>query len=270
MTDMVRAHAREQFKALIDAHGDELPLAEAAAWMDAEERALESIDPIMSVLDELAEDIRIPTDAGPIENVARLNHALFHTGGFLGEDEVYDAPENSLLGSVLERRKGLPILLSLVYIEVGRRLGVPLQGIGFPTHFLVSPVGAVPRFFVDPFHEGRVLRTDQLEQWFERILSKTDGRVPPISWWLRPVNGRQFLVRMNNNLKVSYMRRGDLEGALRTVERLLLLTPDVVENRRDRGLLRLELGLEEEGAADVDAYLAARHQIVQHAAQMDD
>ena len=81
-----------------------------------------------------------------------------------------------------------------------------------------------------------------------------------MSWWLKPVTNRQLMVRINNNLKASFMRQDNLMGALRCVERLLVLTPDALDLRRDRGLLRLELGLEEEGAKDLDAYLAARHE----------
>jgi regulator of sirC expression with transglutaminase-like and TPR domain len=254
-----RWHARAEFVALISAHDEDVPLDQAAGWMCAEERGLDTIAPMMAALDTLASGVFIPTDSTTIEAVARLNHHLFTELGFSGDPTHFDAPDNSLLDSVLQSRKGLPILLSLVMLEVGRRAGLNLHGIGFPTHFLVSPAEATPRFFVDPFNDGRVLRTDQLETWFGRISSRANHRMPPFSWWLKPTSCRQILMRMNNNLKGSYLRRNDLNGALRCVERLLILTPDAIEARRDRGLLRFELGQEEEGAKDLDAYLAARH-----------
>ena len=164
-----------------------------------------------------------------------------------------------MLDAVIEHRKGLPILLSAVMMIAAERIGLKLHGIGFPTHFLVGPAEALPRFFIDPFNGGRILRTEQLERWFQRISDRTGDRMPPLSWWLKPTSSRQMLSRMNNNLKNSYLRRNDLNGALRCVERLLILTPEAIEARRDRGLLRFELGQEEEGAKDLDAYLEARH-----------
>jgi len=254
-----RTAARAEFVSLLSTHGDDLPLDQAAAWMCAEERGSTCITEMMEHLDTLAQGIFIPTEATPVEAVARINHHLFYELGFTGDDTTFDHPENSLLDAVLTNRKGLPILLSLVMMETSRRAGLRMHGVGFPTHFLVAPTDALPRFFVDPFNQGRVLRTDQLEAWFSRISKRADNRMPPFSWWLKPTTSRQILVRMNNNLKGSYLRRNDLNGALRCVERLLLLTPDALEARRDRGLLRFELGQEEEGAKDLDAYLAARH-----------
>ncbi len=258
--EAIRLEARKQFIALVGQNSDSIPLDQSAAWMCAEELGLQSIDGMISAIDSLVEGLYIPEDADCFGVVARLNHRLFKEVGFHGALEQYDDPAHSMLNGVLESKTGLPIMLCLIYIEVAKRLGIEVHGIGFPTHFLVSPAGSTPRFFVDPYGEGRVLRMDRIEGWFQRVLAKTDGRVPPLTWWLRPVTGRQLLLRMNNNLRSSYMRRNDLEGALRCVERILCLTPDALDVRRDRGLLRFELGLEEEGAADVDAYLAARKQ----------
>ena len=214
---------------------------------------------ILDQLDALAKNLFIPDDTNTFEAIARINQHLFVEHGFCGNEEAFSDPSNSLIDAVLNERKGLPILLSAVYIEVARRVGQTICGIGFPTHFLVSPYAATPRFYIDPFHGGRILRFEQLEPWFNRILEQSSGRLPPFSWWLKPVTTRQILVRVNNNLKASYLQRDDLDGALRCVERLYILTPDALEIRRDRGLLRLELGQEEEGAKDLDAYLAARN-----------
>jgi len=245
---------------LVGAYGDELPLDQAFAWLCAEERGLSKIDGLISSVDEIADGIFIPGDADKIESVARINHHLFETLGFTGARDQYDDPEHSLLDAILDTKKGLPIGLSILYMEIARRKGLAIQGIGFPTHFVVSPTESTPRFFIDPFSDGHILRRDHMATWFQRIHEKSDGRLPPLSWWLKPVNNRQILVRVNNNLKASHTKRNNLRAALRCVERLLILTPDALDLRRDRGLLRLELGLEEEGAKDLDAYLAARHE----------
>ena len=258
--DTARAGARAELVALVGAYGDNIPLDQAFAWLCAEERGTADIDALMARLDEIADGLFLPEDIDIFEAVARLNHYLFSELGFTGDEDDYDSPENSMLDTLLEQRKGLPISLSLLYIEIARRKSLLMHGVGFPTHFIVSPANATPSFYVDPFNGGRVLRTDQMKPWFDRIAKQSDGRLPPLSWWLKPTNPRQILVRVNNNLKASFMRRNNLPGALRCVERLLVLTPDALDVRRDRGLLRLELGLEEEGAKDLDAYLAARHE----------
>jgi regulator of sirC expression with transglutaminase-like and TPR domain len=242
---------------LVDTHGNDIPLDESASWMDAEERRIDSIEQTMGELDRLASGLHIPDGAPIYEAIARLNHHLFDVHGFGGMEGDFDAPENSVLSSVLERKQGLPILLSLIYIEVGRRVGIQLSGVGFPTHFMVMPVDVEPRFFIDPFHKGEIMRPDQMHRWFNRIAEKFPDPLTCFEHWVHPVNHRIMMVRINNNLKHSFMLRGDLEGALRAVERMLILVPDALDARRDRGLLRLELGREEEGAKDVDAYLAA-------------
>lgn len=253
-----RMRARAEFVALLEPLDQDVPLDRAMAWMTAEERGLETIDPLLKGLEGLAQGLHIPEECSLFEAVARINHHLFDVHGFSGNQEAFTDPNNSLLDSVLADRKGLPILLSCLYIETARRVGQDIRGIGFPTHFLVSPFAATPRFFIDPFHKGRIIRFDQMEPWFNRISEQENGRLPPFSWWLKPVTTRQILVRMNNNLKASYLQRNNLDGALRCVERLCILAPDALEIRRDRGLLRLEVGQEEEGAKDLDAYLAAR------------
>lgn len=255
--DHTRLLSRASFMGLVDTYGNDIPLDEAASWMDAEERRIDTIEQTMAALDGLADGLYIPSEAPIYEGIARLNHHLFNVHGFQGDTQTYDAPENSLLSRVIERRRGLPILLSLVYMEVARRVGLTIRGVGFPTHFMVTPAGADPRFYVDPFHQGEVMRPTSMRRWFDRISDKHGNALASFDHWVHPVNHRIMLVRMNNNLKGACMRRGDLEGALRAVERMLILVPDALDARRDRGLLRLELGHEEEGAKDVDAYLAA-------------
>jgi len=250
--------ARAEFVSLLTTHGDDLPLTEAAAWMCAEERGTDTIVPLMAEISALSEGLFVPDGTPVFEAIARLNHHLFQTLGFHGDKDDYGHPDNSLLDSVVRERKGIPITLSLITMAVAETAGLKMHGIGFPTHFLVSPAESLPRFFVDPFYKGRVLTTDHLEPWFARISAQTGGRMPPLSWWLKPVTARQILVRMNNNLQAAYLSQQDLKGALRCVERLLVLTPEAIEARRDRGLLRIELGQEEEGAKDLDVYLAAR------------
>ena len=213
-----------------------------AALLAADEEP--GLDPatVVGALDALAATIHIPAGASPFEAVARLNHRLFTELGFTGDEDEYDHPDNSHLGRVLARRRGLPILLSVVYMEVARRHGVIIDGVGFPGHFIVSPQGVSPRFFVDPFHQGLVLRPEAL---LGRLCERTGARgVDPEAWarFTAAVDARAILVRMNNNLKASWGRRGCLEGVLRAVDRNLALCPQDADERALRDRLLVEQG----------------------------
>lgn len=236
---------------------DPIPLDLAAALLAAEEAPDADPQAMLDALDTLAAGVHIPQGASPIEGLARLNHWLHTELGFLGDEDSYDDPENSLLHRVLDRRRGLPILLAVVAIEVGRRVGVALEGIGYPGHFLVRLKGALPRFFIDPFRGGQILREDALRL---RLSQEVGQPVGGVAWEraVAPVETRAILLRMSNNLKGAYYRRNDLAGALRQVERLLLVDPEDTENHRDRGWLLVKLGRGLEAIPDYLRYLAAR------------
>ena len=163
----------DSFAELVARAGPDVPLDLAVALIASEEQSGVASRDVLEALDALALRLRIPSGAPLVEQVARLNHLLFTECGFRGDDETYDDPRNSLLDQVLERRKGLPILLSVLTIEVGRRVGLALDGVAFPSHFLISPRHAEPRFFLDPFHGGRILRREHLTQ---RLMAMTGGR----------------------------------------------------------------------------------------------
>ena len=244
-------------ESLIAQHGSDVPLDVAAALMAAEEQGLvPSPEHVLAELDSIAAGARVRSSAPVVEAVARINHRLFHELGFQGDAEEYDAPENSFLDRVLARRRGLPILLSLLYIEVARRVGVPIVGGGFPSHYLVKPTEA--DFYIDPFHQGQILRPDQLRAWLQRLYR---GGPPSEAVWLQATatnTNRDILARMNRNLKFSYLRRDELQGAVRASERLLTLMPDVAEERRDLGRMLLALGRIDDGLGELAHYLALR------------
>jgi len=252
-----RGGVHSELMTLVRLYRDELPLDRAASLIAAEEGSTEDPDALVRTLDRIAAGLHIPATASAFEAVARLNHHLFQVHGFEGDVEHYDSPENSLLHHVLERRKGLPVLLSLVAIEVARRVGFVLLPIPYPTHFLVAPAQAEPRFYVDPFHKGEVHRPGYLRARLAQIL----GQEVEDGLWLdavEPATNSAMLFRMCNNLKASYLRRGNIEAALRAVEHLLIIDPGAYEELRDRGALRTQLGHMDEGIADFEAYISAR------------
>lgn len=189
--------------------------------------------------------------------IASLREVLALREGFRGNDEDYYDPCNSYLSDVLQTRRGLPITLSVVYLEVARRLGIPLVGVGLPMHFVVK--WPLPReqggdLFVDVFAAAKVW---SYEECRVQIMSRMRSGAGVLGFdprWTRPVGTRAILARMLTNLKNIYLTRGETRLALETVDRLLALHPEQHEELRDRGLLRLALGDPLLAAADIAAY----------------
>jgi regulator of sirC expression with transglutaminase-like and TPR domain len=185
-----------------DATLDLLALALAAEFRDVDRAgAIATLDALGAELSRAVERIR-----GQPQEVALACHELLGvTHRFGGERRRYDDPDNSMLDLVLSRRRGLPILLSVVYVEVARRAGIALAGVGLPGHFVVAHFGADPPLLLDPFAGGRRMRVE------------LDPRV------LRPWQPHETAVRMLNNLVLAYERRGDLRAAIRAAAMRVML-----------------------------------------------
>jgi regulator of sirC expression with transglutaminase-like and TPR domain len=148
--------------------------------------------------------------------------------------EYYD-PENSLLTRVLDRHAGIPISLSVIMMEVGRRLGVPIAGIGMPGHFLVGlapTIGEIPEVFADPFHEGRLLNSDQCQELFHQLAGAHQTFLPG---FLAPVHPMAIIERMLNNLKTVYLSRSEYEQ-LRRIMALRSYFPGLGKSEHDEFL----------------------------------
>jgi regulator of sirC expression with transglutaminase-like and TPR domain len=197
----------------------------------------------------------------PEEQAYELGDYLFRQLGFRGNDEDYEDPKNSLLNHVLERRLGIPISLALVYVEVARRAGVEASGVGFPGHFLIKIAdqqagrGSDRSVFVDPFG-GSLLEAPDLELLAEKATGSSE--VPP--HWLYPADVSKIVLRMLNNLRAAYRRRGDQAGQLVVLHRMTELQPGSAQLLRDRGLLQAKLGAPRAAVADLEGYLSAMPQ----------
>lgn len=187
----------------------------------------------------------------PLGAANALSRFLFDDLGFSGNQQDYYDPRNSYVNEVLKRRLGIPITLSLVYMEVGRRIGVPMVGVGLPGHFLMRHAEE-PGLFVDAFHGGLLLSREECVQRF-RDLTHPDE--PWSDQYLAPIGKRDMLTRMLRNLKVAHLRRKDNERALFTATMLIRLRPDLAEERRDRGVVQSRLGRYEEAIEDLRGYL---------------
>lgn len=186
-----------------------------------------------------------------------INEILIARHGFHGSNDDYYHPRNSFLNEVLERREGLPITLSVIYLEVARRLGAPLEGVGLPAHFMARwplPDDAGGSIYVDPFQRGELLDELAMRQRILRLIG-APARATFDPAWSRALDAREILTRMLRNLKQVYLMRGETADALETADRLTALRPDLPEELRDRGLLRLAMGESLLAAADITAYL---------------
>ncbi|GAA4859663.1 SirB1 family protein [Luteimonas vadosa] len=184
-----------------------------------------------------------------------INRLLFEELGYAGNHDEYYDPRNSYINEVFERRLGNPISLALVQMEVARRLGVPLDGISFPGHFLVRLPVDDGVLVMDPFNRGRPLDVDELRQ---RARPHMGGDAPDddvLHQILNPASHRAILMRVLRNLHGVYSDGGDWERAVRCADRILKLSPDDPEALRDRGLGYLELGHRHGARHDLGLYL---------------
>jgi regulator of sirC expression with transglutaminase-like and TPR domain len=246
---------RERFAAIARLPDLEIDLAAAALLIAAEEQPGLDPRPWLWRLEALARQLglRLGEVRGEFDRLGHLIGFLFDEVGLRGNDEDYYDPRNSFLNEVLDRRLGIPITLGIICLEVGRRAGIPLDGIGFPGHFLVRH-SLHPSLLLDPFERGRLLTMRDCEQILERV---SGGRLSFDPRLLRPVGPRQILVRILNNLRGIYLNQSEFAKALSVVDRILLLTPDDPDVLRDHGFLSLQWGDPTCGIEELERYLAA-------------
>lgn len=185
-----------------------------------------------------------------------VNRYLFDELGFSGDDKDYYDPRNSYLNDVLDRRLGNPISLAVVQIELAQRLGVPLQGISFPGHFLVRLPLEEGIVVLDPYQKGRSLDVAELRRRARVHTDTHDIDDDRLARMLEPASHRAILARMLRNLKGVYVEREQWDKALRCCDRLLTLDPHQIAEFRDRGVCYLRLGHTQAARADLHRYLA--------------
>lgn len=249
--------ARRRFRALLRRPEEAINLAEAAqciAWEDEGSRTPEDVQRRLDILAGVMQQ-RLDNTTNPHAIIAELNHYLFDELGFRGNTWDYTDPMNSFLDRVLATRAGLPITLSVVYMELGWRLGLALAGLALPGHFLVQYSEPGYAIFIDPFERGRFWSFAECEA----RVTATYGNVAPslMQQLMTPPTKRAILARMLQNLKASYAEREDWARALAAVERILLIDRGNLHEIRDRGVLRARLGQLHLALQDLDHY--ARH-----------
>lgn len=245
------------FESYIADPSRELGLAEGALLIARDEYPALDISDYLNRLDSLADDIRKSSsnEQEPIALLEAINHKLFTELEFSGNVEQYQDPRNSYLNDVLDRRLGIPITLSVLYVEIGRRLGLTIDGVSFPGHFLVRCLTADGLIVLDPFYKGASLGESDLTR---RLVNMVPGLEDPraaLAQFLTSVDHREILARVLRNLRGIFVEQGRDDRALNAAHRICLLLPDNAEEIKTRGFLYAKLDCFAQAVDDYSRYL---------------
>ena len=245
---------RQRFATEMGRIDEEIDLARAALLVAREEYPQLSEERSLGILDLLAEETkdRLDNENAPLLVLQELLKTLYERHGFRGNREAYYDPRNSFLNDVLDRQLGIPLTLSIVLLEVGWRLGLPLEGVNFPGHFLVRFRGDTVDLLIDPYDGGTLRFQDQSQELLDRVYG---GMVRVNESFLKTAGPREMLVRLLTNLKGIYLNVQDHPRALAVVDRILLIRPIAAVEIRDKGVILARMGRNQEALEQLEAYL---------------
>lgn len=231
-----------------------VPVEEIAFAVAREKYEGLEVEPYRARFDEFAKRARarVGQVLGGRQIVDGLSHYLFEEEGFRGNSGDYYNPCNSYLNDVLDSRQGIPITLAIVFIAVGRRLGLKVDGVSFPGHFLARYEDEDGSLIVDPYHHGKVLSELGCR---ERLQEMYGDRVSFHDAFLDPAPHREILLRLLTNLKIIALMRTDYPMALQMLNRLLLFKPEGGQELKERGLVSYQLECFGPALKDLEAYL---------------
>ncbi len=239
---------------LLAGRRDDVELDRAALELATIEYPSLDIQPFLELLDSHAAELAGRLHPGIVgaDFLLATNHYLFEELGFAGNTKDYYDPRNSCLNDVLTERVGIPITLSVVYIEIARRLGRPMRGVGLPSHFIVRYDDGAFSTFLDPFHGGRLLTTADC---FALVREVSGTEMEFDARLLDPVGTRQILYRMINNLVNAYQARGAHAKSIQLLDLLVQANPDNAGLYRQRGIIHLQSERMSAARADLHSYL---------------
>jgi regulator of sirC expression with transglutaminase-like and TPR domain len=247
----------ERFERMVRGPDESIDLVQGALLIAAEEYPQLDIDAYAAKLEALGATLkhRLRADIGRRDAILALNRYLFTELAFRGATEDYYDPRNSFLNDVLDRRIGIPITLAIVYIDIGRRIGLPLEGVSFPGHFLVRCPLRDGTVVLDPYYKGISLGIDDLQ----KRLAPPQGEPPKraeVAALLTAASAREILSRLLRNLRGIYLHYQQLPQALSATSRILALSPGNAPEWRERAALHLKLECFRAALSDFQNYLA--------------
>lgn len=264
----------EYFSSLVRSDED-LPLLEAAASIAQDEEPALDVEQVLADVERLLRRVRsrLAPEADDLTRLAVLTQVFYKDLGFGLNANDYYAPENSYLHEVLRTRRGIPISLAVIWLELARGLGLDAQGIGFPGHFLVKVALEAGLVVIDPVN-GQSLGLDLLAERLAPYRDEADRLAgadldegeTPLGLYLQACPSRDLLARMLRNLKEIFRSQEDWPRMLAVMQRLVVLLPHDMHERRDRGLVHAELGHAGQALSDLQAYLEAEPLAADHGA----
>jgi regulator of sirC expression with transglutaminase-like and TPR domain len=249
--------SNDYFASLVqdDAH---IPLFEAALCIAQDDEHLLDLTACLTDIDKFAVRLkrRLHADIAPIPKLRLLNNFFYQELGFSGNFNDYYNPDNSYLHKVLSTRRGIPISLAVIYMELAQQVGLDVKGISFPGHFLMKLSIKTGDIILDPFN-GASLSREEIEERLEPyFINGRNPDDPPLASYLANATERSILVRMLRNLKAVYAEQPHWKEFLSVQQKLVILLPDEIEERRDRGLAYANLDCPSAALQDIEAYLA--------------
>ncbi|HEX5389669.1 MAG TPA: tetratricopeptide repeat protein [Burkholderiaceae bacterium] len=248
------------FFAALVGDDDQLPLLEAAASIAQDEYPDLDVQQVLGDVDQLLARLRrrLPADAPPLQRLRALNQFFFRDLGFGGNVNHYYDPDNSHLNVVMRTRRGIPITLAVLWLELAQGMGLSARGVNFPGHFMVKvnlPRGQV---VIDPFTGQSLSREDLAERLepYKRRNGLVDDFDVPVGLYLQSATPRDILARMLRNLKDIHTSHEDWPRLIQVLDRLIVLLPDAHAEYRDRGLAWAERGDTRRAVDDLEHYLA--------------
>lgn len=246
------------FKSLVESDL-EFPLLEAAAAIAQDEEPSLDVQEVLATCDALMVRLkrRLKREAEPLQQLTVLNQFFYNELGFSGNANNFYAPENSYLNEVFRTRRGIPISIAVIWLELAQGLGLQAEGVSFPGHFLIKvtlPEGLV---VMDPL-TGQSLGLERLAERlapFRLRNEEVEDADTPLGLYLQPALPRDILTRMLRNLKEIFTSQSDWPRLKCVLDRLIVLNPEAIFERRDRGLALMALGLNEQARDDLSAYV---------------
>jgi regulator of sirC expression with transglutaminase-like and TPR domain len=252
----------DQFSELVSRRDEKIELARACLQIAEDAYPGLDVDGYVGEIDRFAKRLRarLANDAVVEDRVISLNEFLFDDLGFSGNTGDYYDPRNSYLNEVLDRRTGIPITLAVLYMEIGRRIELPFEGVSFPGHFLVRLPLRGGTLVLDPFSGGLPQSESELRERLKRVIPReAAGGVPvaelPLDQFLEPASNRQIVARVLRNLKVVYREADQPERLLEVLNRMIIVAPDSAAELRDRGFVYQRLECWRPALKDLAEYL---------------
>jgi len=248
----------EYFSSLVRSD-EHFPLLEAAVSLSQDEYPDLDVQQVLGDVDQLLARLkrRLPADAAPLQRLRSLNQFFFHDLSFGGNVNDYYDPDNSFLNAVLRTRRGIPISLAVLWMELAQGLGLHARGVGFPGHFMLKVTLPKGQVVIDPF-TGKSLSREELAERLEPY-KRSNGLVGefdvPLGLYLQPATPREIIGRMLRNLKEIHQTQEDWTRLIAVQDRLVVLLPDAWSEHRDRGLAHAEQGNTSSAVRDLETYL---------------